>query len=197
MTQKKNSSGSDHKNNEGQSNAPEEVPAVDTALANEQTKDNEPKDNGTAPAEEQLSAELAEANNKYLRLYAEFDNYKRRVAKERMELIQTAGKDIMASLLPLIDDFERALKAMETATEINAIKEGIGLVSQKFNNTLAQQGLKPMETIGKPFDAEFQEAITSIPAPTDEQKGMVIDEVEKGYYLHDKVLRYAKVVVGN
>ena len=86
---------------------------------------------------------------------------------------------------------------METATEINAIKEGIGLVSQKFNNTLAQQGLKPMETIGKPFDAEFQEAITSIPAPTDEQKGMVIDEVEKGYYLHDKVLRYAKVVVGN
>ncbi|WP_353183119.1 nucleotide exchange factor GrpE [Parapedobacter lycopersici] len=151
----------------------------------------------TATAEEQLTAELKEANDKYIRLYAEFDNYKRRVAKERLELMQTAGKDIMASLLPLIDDFDRALKAMETATEVDTIKEGISLVSHKLKNTLAQKGLKAMESIGKPFDPELQEAITSVPVPDEDQKGKVIDEIEKGYYLHDKVLRHAKVVVGN
>lgn len=177
-----------------------ESPAQDGPL----TAENPQADNETAveeetsiTAEEKLTAELKEANDKYLRLYAEFENYKRRIAKERIELIQTAGKDIIASLLPLIDDFDRALKAMETAAEIGAIKEGITLVSHKLKNTLAQQGLKEMESIGKPFDAELQEAITSVPAPNDDQKGKVIDEIEKGYYLHDKVLRHAKVVVGN
>lgn len=148
-------------------------------------------------AEQKLIEELTEANNKYLRLYAEFENYKRRIAKERVELIQTAGKDIIASLLPLMDDFDRALKAMETATEVTPIKEGMTLVSHKLKNTLAQRGLKEMDVIGKPFDAELQEAITSIPAPSDDQKGIVIDEIEKGYYLHENVLRHAKVVVGN
>lgn len=191
MAQKKNRSEKDH-NSENQSNTHEEPLTVENPKAEEQAENEE-----TATAEERLTAELAEANDKYVRLYAEFDNYKRRVAKERIELIQTAGKDLMASLLPLIDDFDRALKAMETTTEINAIKEGISLVSQKLKNTLAQQGLKAMESIGKPFDAELQEAITSVPAPNEAQKGMVIDEIEKGYYLHDKVLRHAKVVVGN
>lgn len=191
MAQKKNRSEKDH-NSENQSNTHEEPLTVENPNAEEQAENEE-----TATAEERLTAELAEANDKYVRLYAEFDNYKRRVAKERIELIQTAGKDLMASLLPLIDDFDRALKAMETTTEINAIKEGISLVSQKLKNTLAQQGLKAMESIGKPFDAELQEAITSVPAPNEAQKGMVIDEIEKGYYLHDKVLRHAKVVVGN
>ncbi len=148
-------------------------------------------------AEQQLAAELAAANDKYLRLYAEFDNYKRRIAKERIELMQAAGKDIIANLLPVIDDFERALKAFETATEVAPLKEGISLVGQKLKNILIQQGLKEMESIGKPFDAELQEAITNIPAPSDELKGKVIDEIEKGYFLHDKVLRHAKVVVGN
>jgi len=156
-----------------------------------------PEPEASVTAEEKLAAELKDANDKYLRLYAEFDNYKRRIAKERIELMQTAGKDIIASLLPIIDDFERALKAIETATEISAVKEGVSLVSHKLKNTLALQGLKEMESIGKPFDADLQEAITSIPAPNEDQKGKVIDEIEKGYYLHDKVLRHAKVVVGN
>lgn len=146
---------------------------------------------------QKLAEELSEANNKYLRLYAEFENYKRRVAKERIELIQTAGKDILSNLLPVIDDFDRALKAMETATDVAPIKEGIALVSHKLKNTLAQQGLKEMDSVGRPFDAELQEAITSIPAPSDDKKGIVIDEIEKGYYLHDNVLRHAKVIVGN
>lgn len=158
-------------------------------------------ENGQAPHEEaaveQLRDELGAANDKYLRLYAEFDNYKRRVAKERIELMQAAGKDVIANLLPVIDDLDRALKAFETATEIAPVQEGISLVAQKLKTILANQGLKEMEAIGKPFDADLQEAITNVPAPSDDLKGKVIDEIEKGYFLHDKVLRHAKVVVGS
>jgi len=170
-----------------------------------QPTDTVPTDNGTTESDEQsdqtpeqlLTAELAVANDKYLRLYAEFENYKRRISKERIELMQTAGKEIIASLLPVIDDFDRALKAIETASEVGPVKEGVSLVGQKLKNILSQQGLKEMESIGKPFDAELQEAITNIPAPSDDLKGKVIDEVEKGYFLHGKVLRHAKVVVGS
>lgn len=170
-----------------------------------QPTDTVPTDNGTTESDEQsdqtpeqlLTAELAVANDKYLRLYAEFENYKRRISKERIELIQTAGKEVIASLLPVIDDFDRALKAIETASEVGPVKEGVSLVGQKLKNILSQQGLKEMESIGKPFDAELQEAITNIPAPSDDLKGKVIDEVEKGYFLHGKVLRHAKVVVGS
>lgn len=147
--------------------------------------------------EADIEAQLSAANDKYLRLYAEFDNYKRRTSKERIELIQSAGKDVIAQLLTVLDDFDRALKAMDSATEVAPVKEGILLVSQKFKKVMTQQGLKEMETIGQPFDADFQEAITNIPAPSDDLKGKVIDEVEKGYYLNDKVLRHAKVVVGS
>ncbi len=143
-----------------------------------------------------LKEELSIANDKYLRLYAEFDNFRRRTNKERAELLQTAGKEVIVSLLPLLDDFERAVRSMENATDINAVKEGVVLVQNKLNNILSQKGLKPMESIGHPFDAELHEAITNIPAPTDELKGKVIDEMEKGYYLNDKVIRFAKVIVG-
>lgn len=146
--------------------------------------------------EEKFKAELTEANNKYLRLYAEFDNYKRRTNKERLELLQTAGKDVLASMLPVVDDFDRALKSIETATDVAAVKEGVVLVQSKLKSILTQQGLKEMESIGTVFDAEIHEAITNIPAPVEEMKGKVIDEVEKGYYLHDKVIRFAKVIVG-
>ncbi|MFD2164071.1 nucleotide exchange factor GrpE [Paradesertivirga mongoliensis] len=146
--------------------------------------------------EEKLKAELAEANNKYLRLYAEFDNYKRRTNKERIDLLQTAGKDVLVSLLPVVDDFDRALKSMETATDVSAVKEGIVLVQNKLKSILTQKGLKEMESVGTVFDADIHEAITNIPAPSDDLKGKVIDEVEKGYYLNDKVIRFAKVVVG-
>ncbi|WP_431292324.1 nucleotide exchange factor GrpE [Pedobacter sp. P26] len=147
-------------------------------------------------AEEKLQAEVQQLNDKYLRLYAEFDNYKRRTQKERVELLQTAGKDVIVSLLPVLDDFDRALKAMETATEVAPVKEGILLVSTKLKNTLAQKGLKDVESISQPFNTDFHEAITNIPAPSDDLKGKVIDEVEKGYTLNDNVIRFAKVVVG-
>jgi len=147
-------------------------------------------------AEEKLQAEVQQLNDKYLRLYAEFDNYKRRTQKERVELLQTAGKDVIVSLLPVLDDFDRALKAMETAADVAPVKEGILLVSTKLKNTLAQKGLKDVESISQPFNTDFHEAITNIPAPSDDLKGKVIDEVEKGYTLNDNVIRFAKVVVG-
>ncbi len=147
-------------------------------------------------AEDLLKEEVALANDKYLRLYAEFDNFRRRTTKERVELLQTAGKEVIVSLIPVIDDFERAIKAMENATDVNAVKDGVVLVQNKLNNILTQKGLKPMESIGQPFDADLHEAITNIPAPTDDLKGKNIDEMEKGYYLNDKVIRFAKVVVG-
>ncbi len=147
-------------------------------------------------AEDLLKEELALANDKYLRLYAEFDNFRRRTTKERIELLQTAGKEIIVSMIPVLDDFERAGKAMETSTDVNAVKEGIALIQNKLTSILTQKGLKPMGSIGTAFDADLHEAITNIPAPTDDMKGKVIDEMEKGYYLNDTVIRFAKVVVG-
>lgn len=155
-------------------------------------------DEQAAPVAEadKLKEELAQANDKYLRLYAEFDNFKRRTAKERIEQNQTAGKEVIVALLPVLDDFDRALKAMGTTSDINAIKEGVALVQHKLKNTLSQKGLKEMESKGTTFDADLHEAITNIPAPSDDLKGKVVDELEKGYYLNDKVVRFAKVVVG-
>ena len=159
-------------------------------------EEDEPKQEPEISEEDKLKAELVEANNKYLRLYAEFDNYKRRTIKERMELQQTAGKDVIVDLLPVIDDFDRALKAMETATDVIAVKEGVALVQNKLNHILVQKGLKEMETKGTAFDADIHEGITTIPAPSDDLKGKIVDELEKGYYLNDKVIRFAKVVIG-
>ena len=147
-------------------------------------------------AEDKLKDELAQANDKYLRLYAEFDNFRKRTSTERRELLQTAGKEIIVSLLPVLDDFERAEKAMEKSTDIEALKTGVALIQNKLNNILSQKGLKPMQSIGQPFDADLQEAVTSIPAPTDDMKGKVIDEMEKGSQLGDSVIRFAKVIVG-
>lgn len=142
------------------------------------------------------AAELKSVEDKYLRLYAEFDNYKRRTSAERIELFKTANQEVLVSLLPVLDDFERALKAMQTATEVSAVKEGVELVNNKLFSILSSKGLKPMEAKGQPFDSDFHEAITNIPAPSEDLKGKVVDEVEKGYFLHDKVVRFAKVVVG-
>jgi len=144
-----------------------------------------------------FEAELAEKDDKYLRLYAEFENYKRRTSQERIELFKTAGQEIMVALIPVLDDFERAAKAIQNATDIAAVKEGVELVGQKFKSTLISKGLKPMESIGQTFNADLHEAITNIPAPTEDLKDKVVDELEKGYYLGEKVIRYAKVIVGN
>ncbi len=146
--------------------------------------------------EEKLQQQVAELNDKYLRLFAEFDNFKRRTQKERVELLQTAGKDIVISLLPVLDDFERAIKATEKSTEVAPVREGIELVQTKLKSILSQKGLKEIESLNTPFDTDLHEAITQIPSPTEEQKGKVIDQLEKGYMLNDKVVRFAKVVVG-
>ncbi len=144
---------------------------------------------------DKLISELAEQKDKFLRQAAEFENYKRRTAKERMELFQTAGKDIIVSLLDVLDDTSRAEKQMENSEDINQLKEGNALIFNKLKNILSQKGLKPMDCIGEEFDVEQHEAITEVPV-ADDQKGKVIDEVQKGYLLNDKIIRFAKVVVG-
>jgi len=143
-------------------------------------------------------AQLQQERDKYLRLYSEFENFRRRTAKDRLDWMQTASKDVLVSMLPVVDDFERALKAVEnlSETEKKAV-EGFDLIHKKMVGIFTKVGLKPMESIGQPFDAEIHEAITQFPAPSEDLKGKVIDEVEKGYYLNDKVIRFAKVVVGN
>lgn len=151
----------------------------------------------TGDETEKLQNQLAEQKDKYIRLLAEFDNFKRRNAKERIELIQTAGKDVIAALLDVLDDCDRAEKQMQSSEDLTAIKEGIQLVFNKLRNNLQAKGLKAMESMNQDFDVEKHEAITQIPAPKEELKGKVLDEVQKGYYLNDKLIRFAKVVVGN
>lgn len=146
--------------------------------------------------EDKLKEELALANDKFLRLYAEFDNYKRRTSKERVDLLQTAGKEVLVSLLPVLDDLERAARATENAKDVSAVKEGVSIVQNKFKNMLAQKGLKEMASKGQTFDPEFHEAVTNVPAPNEASKGKVLDVLEEGYLLNDKVVRFAKVVVG-
>jgi len=139
---------------------------------------------------------LKDAEDRYLRLYADFENYKRRNSKERYEWMQSAGKEILTAMVPVLDDFYRARKQMETATDMQAVKDGVELIFNKFKSTLENKGLTEMVSLGQPFDADKHEAITEIPAPTADLKGKVVDEIEKGYLLNDKILRYAKVVVG-
>jgi molecular chaperone GrpE len=146
--------------------------------------------------EEELRIQLQEQKDKFIRLYAEFDNYKRRNAKERIELVQTAGKDVIQSLLEVLDDCDRAEKQMKQSDQLEQIREGIQLVFNKLRNTLQQRGLREMKSIGEPFNADFHEAITEIPVPDAGMDGKIVDEVEKGYYLNDKIIRFSKVVVG-
>lgn len=145
---------------------------------------------------EKATAEAADWKDKYVRLYAEFDNYKRRTSKERIDLLKTANEDLMSSLIPIIDDFDRALKNIPSTEETKVLREGVELIHHKFDKTLQQKGLTPMNAQGEVFNSELHEAITQIPAPTADLKGKVVDEVEKGYYLGEKVIRYAKVVIG-
>ncbi|MEP6845598.1 MAG: nucleotide exchange factor GrpE [Panacibacter sp.] len=145
---------------------------------------------------ERLKGELQEQKDKYIRLYAEFDNFRRRTAKEKIELMQTAGKDVITSLLDVMDDCDRAEKQLQQTDDVEMIKEGIQLVFSKLRNVLQSKGLKAMDNIATEFDVEKHEAITEIPAPTPELSGKVVNEVQKGYYLNDKIIRFAKVVVG-
>lgn len=146
---------------------------------------------------DKLLAELDEQKDKYLRLAAEFDNYRRRTSKERLELIQTAGKDVIVSFIDVLDDIDRAEKQMNNNDDFAVQKEGVQLVFQKVRTTLQSKGVKVLESINTDFDVDKHEAITEIPAPSEDMKGKVIDEVQKGYYLNEKLIRFAKVVVGN
>ena len=140
---------------------------------------------------------LAEQQDKHLRLMAEFDNYRKRTLKEKSDLIKTGGESVITNILPVVDDLDRALKALETAQDLAAVKEGMTLILTKFGQFLAQSGVKEVEaSSGQAFDTDKHEAITNIPAPSEELKGKVVDVIQKGYYLHDKVIRFAKVVVG-
>jgi molecular chaperone GrpE len=138
----------------------------------------------------------AELNDKFLRLYAEFDNYRRRTNKERLDLIANANGALLKDLLPVIDDFERAMLNNEKVEDPQVLKEGFALINNKFRSILESKGLKLMEAKGTPFDSELHEAIANVPVEDEDMKGKVIDDVEKGYYLNEKVIRYAKVVVG-
>lgn len=146
--------------------------------------------------EEELEIELAEAKDKYIRLFAEFDNFKKRTVKERLDIINTAGRDMMTALLPVLDDFDRAKQSADDENSEEVFSEGVSLVYNKLHGMLKNKGLQAMETNGADFDPELHEAITEIPAPTDDMKGKVIDTIEKGYTLNDKIIRHAKVVVG-
>lgn len=171
----------------------DELNSTDQVITDRAAEDApESTDNEVASLQKQVD----ELRDKYLRLVADFDNFRKRNAKERLELIQTASRDVILALLPVLDDSERAEKQMQVTQDIEAIKEGEKLVFNKLRTTLQSRGLKAMETVGTDFNPEFHEAITEVPAPDEKLKGKVLDEVEKGYYLNDKIIRFAKVVVG-
>lgn len=188
-----------HKEEE-QSQATTEEQQQEQESATEQAEDTATGDADASKEElsreEQLEKELADMKDKYTRLFAEFDNFRKRTAKERIQLMKNASADVIRELLPILDDLNRAKAANEDSDDAKSIKEGYDLIQQKFFRSLEAQGLKPMDSKGKPFDTEYHEAITNIPAPSEDLKGKVVDVVESGYFLNDMVLRYAKVVVG-
>ncbi len=150
----------------------------------------------TASKEEELIAQIKEIQDKYVRMMAEFDNFRKRSLKERIELMKAAGEDILVNVLPIMDDFERGLQVMETSTDVEAVKLGVQLIYNKFRDFLTQRGVKEIEAIKMDFNVDQHEAITKIPAPEEGLKGKIVDVVQKGYCLNDKVIRYAKVVIG-
>ena len=169
---------------------------------NEQTEEQNSQDEGNVLTETEkqmleLNAKAEEINDKYLRLYSEFDNFRKRTAKEKIELMQSACEDVFKSILPVLDDFERAIKSNSETQDIKAVNDGVNLIFNKFKSTLTQKGLAEMNAVGAVFNADIHEAITNIPAPSEDMKGKVVEELEKGYSLNGKIIRFAKVVIGN
>jgi molecular chaperone GrpE len=167
-------------------------PATDSATEQEPT-------NGIPKlyTETEYQSKVNELNDKYLRLYSEFDNFRKRSLKEKIDLSRTASEDVIKELLPVLDDFDRAIASMASTDNIEAIKEGEQLIHAKIKAIFASKGLQEIKSIGETFDTDFHEAITSIPAPSEELKNKVVDEVQKGYTLHDKVIRFSKVIIGS
>lgn len=168
--------------------------------SNTQTPQGDAQQTDVGPANDdkiaELTTQLEELKDKYLRLTAEFDNYRKRTLKEKADLIKFASEEVLMDLLPVIDDLDRALKAIETANDISAVKEGISLIVNKFNDFLKSKGVKEIDAIGKELNTDLHEAITKIPVQDDAQKGKIVDVIQKGYMLHEKVMRFSKVVVG-
>lgn len=162
------------------------------------SKKNKPEDKEVEKnsSENEIQKEDQDFKEKYIRLYSEYENYRKRTAKEKIDLITNASENVIKELLPILDDFERAIDNNKNVEDASVLKEGFDLIYSKMHKGLVNQGLKPMEANGKDFDSEIHEAITKIPAPNEKLKGKVVDVIEKGYQIHEKVIRYAKVVVG-
>jgi len=189
---------------EEQLNTEENAAEKEEAVQDQSSEECNPNEDKENQEEEELSEldkkeiELKEMNDKYIRLYSEFDNFRRRTQKEKLDLYKTAGEEVFKSLLPVMDDFERALKSMEDTKDYESLKTGVDLIHSKLIRVFKSNGAEPMESsVGKVFDSEIHEAVTQIPAPSKKMKGKVVDEIERGYMLKDKVIRFAKVVVGN
>ena len=162
----------------------------------ESKKDKAHKKSKVEEQLEKAENEVLELKDKHIRLQAEVDNYRKRTMKERMELLKTASESVLINILPVIDDFDRAIQTLESVQEENHVKEGVSLIYNKFQEFLKQNGVKEIEAKGRDFDTDLHEAITTFPAPTEDLKGKIIDVVQKGYYLNDKVIRHSKVVIG-
>jgi len=178
-----------------------EIDLTQQAIPTQNEAENNPEnaqveENAALSETEQLKADLAEQKDKYLRLMAEFENFRRRTAKERLELIQTAGKDVIVAMLEVMDDCDRAEKQLNSSDDLALQKEGIQLVFNKVRSTLQAKGVTAMESLNKDFNVELHEAITEVPVTEEAKKGKVVDEITKGYLLNDKIIRFAKVVVG-
>lgn len=177
-------------------NASTEEDVENKTTEREPSKSKKPNVKDLQAEIEELNIQLSEAKDKYLRLFAEFDNFKKRNIRERMDLLKNASQDAFSSLLPVIDDFDRAKKSADDDASAESFSEGVNLVYNKLNHILSSKGLKKMESTGEMFDPELHEAITKIPAPTEDMKGKIIDTIESGFYLNDKIIRHAKVIVG-
>lgn len=192
MKQKKNTE-------KAESNATAE-PKTDNIAEQETPVTTGPEQAAETPktySEEEYQLKVNELNDKYLRLYSEFDNFRKRTLKEKIDLSRTASEEIIKELLPVLDDFDRAMASMESTDNVQAIKEGVQLIHAKMRSIFTSRGLKEIKSVGEDFNTDYHEAITSIPAPTEELKNKVVDEIQKGYLLHDKVIRFSKVITGS
>jgi molecular chaperone GrpE len=173
----------------------QEMPDVKETVESVATEDQDTTKDEAIPIEE-LEAQVAELKDKYLRQVAEFDNYRKRTLKEKTELILNGGEKVLTALLPVLDDFERAQESFKKSSDVEALREGVTLIFEKLVKTLESQGLKPIDAVGQDFNTDFHEAIAMIPAPNDDDKGKVIDCIQTGYMLNEKVIRHAKVAIG-
>ena len=186
-----------HPDQEGPHGEDEKLFDFDKSTSSESDQPENQGDSSTDAKVTELQAAVNELRDKHLRLLAEFDNYKKRTMRERLELMNSASKEVMVSLLPVLDDFDRAKKSADDPSNAEVFSDGVALVYNRLNNVLQNMGLKAITSTGEPFDVELHEAITEIPVPDENMKGKVIDTLEKGYMLNDKIIRHAKVVVGN